>query len=82
VSKRQDSERFKDLGTSLSALAAPPSPEEQPEPKPKPRQQRNKTIHFRASLDEHNRLQQAADRMGLTVSSFVRLAVREKLGLV
>ena len=81
MSKRQDSERFKDLGASLGALTAS-VPEPGGRPHARPRQRRCMTVHFRASPDEHDLLQQAADRMGLTLSSYVRLAVREKLGLV
>lgn len=79
MSRRQDNERFKDLGADLSALQKPQATEK-PKSKPK-RPRRDITIHFRASPEEHEQLQQAADKMGLTVSSFVRLAVREKLGL-
>ena len=81
MSKRQDSERFKDLGASLGALTAPAA-QPQERPPARTRQRRCMTVHFRASPDEHDLLQQAADKMGLTLSSYVRLAVREKLGLV
>ena len=81
MNKRQDSERFKDLGASLGALTTP-APQPLDRPQARPRQRRCITVHFRASPDEHDLVQQAADRMGLTLSSFVRLAVREKLGLV
>ena len=82
MSTRQDTNRFKDLGSRLTALKpTQPSSDKEP-PAPKPKQRRHVSIHFRASSQEHDMLQQAAERMGLTVSSFVRLAVREKLGLV
>ncbi len=78
--KRQDDDRFKDLGSKLSALKKE-SPESPPIEK-STRVTRHVSIHFRTNQQEYAMIQTAADRMGLTLSSFVRLSVREKLGLV
>lgn len=43
---------------------------------------RAKSVHVRLTEDEYNAIEDAADSHGLAMSGFIRLAVREKLGLV
>lgn len=82
MSKRRDGDRFKELGGKMEALkSSDPKAPTRPTINSTGKTQRQISIHFRASTPEHELIQSAAERMGLTISSFVRLAVREKLGI-
>ena len=85
MAKRKANKRFPNLG-NLEALKKSCEAKSTTTRKKKGRKKfkrtkREASLHFRASFDEKEMIEEEAERLGTTVSTYIRLTLREKLGL-